>query len=408
MQGLAKCTRVATTSFILLAATIVFHPLASGATTPQCKVINRHTRVPYVGTGSNLQTAIDEASGAVLDVRGLCVGTFALKGVSLVGVQSAAYPDKARLDGDAAGTVLSLGAGQMAVVTDIDIVNGASATSGGGVSNSGNLLLRNCAISGNTAGGDGGAIYNAGQITIGGINGRVSPIEQNSATNGGGVYNAGNLVLHSDVSYNSASLDGGGIYNATGRVEIGGDSKRALVANNTSGRNGGGIYNNANLDSRQPIEQNSAAADGGGVYNDTAGTFVLQRWGDSARVQGNTAGGSGGGVANLGAVTLRRAASIAGNTADQGGGVHNVGTLSLEGYTTVVGNTAAQGGGVFNDGTVNRTEHSRIRENTATGNGDRSLALGGGIYNDVAGVLNGIKPGTNVLNNTPDNVFQAA
>ena len=79
---------------------------------------------------------------------------------------------------------------------------------------------------------------------------------------------------------------------------------------------------------------------------------------------GNNPGGSGGGILNLGQLTLTRVA-IAGNAAAYGGGITNVGVLTLNGIVT---NNAAtvNGGGIFNRPTARVTvEDSTLTDNTA-------------------------------------------
>jgi hypothetical protein len=94
-------------------------------------------------------------------------------------------------------------------------------------------------------------------------------------------------------------------------------------------------------------------------------------------------GGSGGGIANGGTLTVVQS-TISGNTANGGGGgiSNNGGTLTII-NSTISGNTASQGGGIQNVGTVTLV-NTTINANTATG----GAGQGGGIFNGGSATLN--------------------
>jgi hypothetical protein len=124
---------------------------------------------------------------------------------------------------------------------------------GGGVVNTGTLILENSSISGSSAQGDGGGIVNSGSLTL-----RNSTISGNySISNGtafgGGISNSGTLtLLNSTISGNSFStgfgsgaqaFNGGGIANLDGATLSVADSTIAgNDLNNNAGGCGGGIY----------------------------------------------------------------------------------------------------------------------------------------------------------------------
>ncbi len=84
-----------------------------------------------------------------------------------------------------------------------------------------------------------------------------------------------------------------------------------------------------------------------------------------------TTGICGGGVLNLGKMTVTDSI-IQGNTAQfLGGGIYNVGTLNVLG-STISGNTAGYGGGFYNYGTTT-VQASTISKNVA-------INMGGGVY----------------------------
>lgn len=104
-------------------------------------------------------------------------------------------------------------------------------------------------------------------------------------------------------------------------------------------------------------------------------------------------GANGGGIYNLGALTLTNVA-VSGNTAQIGGGIFNEGTLTIT-KSAISGNTAtgladSSGGGIFDSGTVNLTN--------ATISGNSALSSGGGIYNSGTANLTNVT----ITNNTAD------
>ncbi|MDQ3812091.1 MAG: hypothetical protein M3336_17560, partial [Chloroflexota bacterium] len=103
-------------------------------------------------------------------------------------------------------------------------------------------------------------------------------------------------------------------------------------------------------------------------------------------VSGNSAadvveiGGAGGGIVNMGVLTVLRS-TISGNDAGFiGGGVFNGGTLTML-NSTVSGNDAEEGGGVVNNGGTTTLNSTTITNNYAL------HVLGGGVWNTGGGTL---------------------
>ena len=148
------------------------------------------------------------------------------------------------------------------------------------------------------------------------------------------------------------------------------------IRNGGTGGSGGGIFNVGTLTlTNSTVSGNNADGDGGGIYNANGGTATLT----NITVSGNNAGvdGDGGGVFNDGGGTMTLTNStVSGNNAgDDAGGVRNAnaGTMMLT-NTTVSGNNAGDGGGgIRNSGTLTLT-NSTVSGNNAGGDG-------GGIYN---------------------------
>jgi nitrous oxidase accessory protein NosD len=211
---------------------------------------------------TSLQTAIDSADpGATLAVSGTCLGNFTIdKDLTLHGQGGAV------LDGRHGGTTLTVAPGATVLLAGLTITDG-TAGQGGGINNSGSLMLNDSTVS-NNAGDSGGGIYNTAALTLrdttvsdnsavysgGGIFSccgydlvtlKDSTIDDNTAGAGGGVFNLLDYaaLIDTTVSGNTATLEGGGIVNNAGGVTLVDTTVRDNTAGSgSSGSYGGGIY----------------------------------------------------------------------------------------------------------------------------------------------------------------------
>src|SRR6266568_1900484 len=116
---------------------------------------------------SALASALTSASdGDTLAITGACQGTFEI-GHSLTLVGSGG----ASLDGQGAGTVVTVDAGQTVDISKLTITGGSStaSTAVGGIENFGTVTLSNSSVSGNSAGSSFlaiGGIDNEGTLTL--------------------------------------------------------------------------------------------------------------------------------------------------------------------------------------------------------------------------------------------------
>jgi hypothetical protein len=185
---------------------------------------------------------------------------------------------------------------------------------------------------------------------------------------GGGIYVAAAEAVPG-VAW--AKAEGGGSLTLL-RVEVRGNSAVHNMVNPEGqpvGGSGGGVAAEGALTVTESlIEANSATANGGGIYVSTAWTMLR------STVRGNTAEG-GGGIFDTGShVSTIEASTISGNTAVGGGGINlrNNVTLVLR-NGTVDGNTATDvGAGINSNGIVN------LVNSTITGNNSGSDAPNGG------------------------------
>jgi hypothetical protein len=180
------------------------------------------------------------------------------------------------------------------------------------------------------------------------------------------------------------------------RVDAGGrlDLEDVFVLNGVGpGAGGGGILNNGTLVLRSDTLSGNTGPNGGALANGAAANALISR----TVIGANSTAGTGGGIINLGSLTLSES-RLSGNTSGvDGGGVATVsgGTTHLIQSTVDHNLATGTGGGVYNAGTtsLNRTLVERNQAVNAGG--------GGGIRN--------VAPGTVTLsvsivrNNTPDN-----
>ncbi len=295
-----------------------------------------------------------------------------------------------------------------AAISGLSVTNGRAAVQGakslgGGILNSGTLVLSDCVVNENSTApadesvlleaGGGGGIRNEGTLTMsrsivsgnstgeGGINdGR------HTGTEGGGIFNSGVLTM----------IDCAVVGNATA-----GDAMDFPIIQvfDVSAGGGGGIRNDGTLTMTGCTVSNnatgsgaltgrgftgSAGGSGGGVSN--SGTLSMNdcvvsgnstgNGGDTSPLAGN--GGHGGGISNLGQMTLT-SCSVSQNRTGRGG--HAV-IIGFNGK----GGAGGDGGGIFGAATVIR---STINDNAAGSGGAGALnggrgGSGGGIYGSVA------------------------
>lgn len=115
-------------------------------------------------------------------------------------------------------------------------VSGIAGENGGGILNTGGLVLQSVLVSENVAISDGGGIFNLG----GNVVMADSTFSANVAENGGGIYNAPDgtvTIWRSTFSGNHVEEDGGAIMNHGGIVTL----INSTVSGNWANRDGGGI-----------------------------------------------------------------------------------------------------------------------------------------------------------------------
>lgn len=225
-------------------------------------------------SSTTLQAAVDAATaGDTLTVQGTCAGTITVgKDLTLTGQPASGYPTPT-LDGNQAGTVLTIGQGATVIINTLTITGGiASGCCGGGISNRGTLTLNNDIVSGNTTtnGSGGGGIGNIGSLTL-----NSTTVSGNNAPNGGGggIWSNGVATLNGSTSITGNSgLQGGGIGAFGGTVTL--NDTTSVIGNSASGdptlAAGGGIWagnSTVTMTGGATITHNSSSTVGGGILN---------------------------------------------------------------------------------------------------------------------------------------------
>jgi hypothetical protein len=354
------------------------------------------------------------------------------------------------IDGQDLDRVLDiLGPAPASIKVEIEglaIRNGNTPDLGGGGINFGNanLVLRDCAILDNRAGGNGGGISNGSAIGTGTLTIVRTTVARNIAgDSGGGILVMGGSALtvrNSTIRSNEAATFGGGIrasmLELTSSVLVGNSSEfdggGALVGTatiigssirgNQSGDDGGGLWvvGMATV-TDSTFDGNIAVGGGGGLQADTAVVIGSTFTENSARTGGgistvsnatvtrctlngnlSTEFGRGGGLFSENSATLTNSV-ISGNTAvSGGGGVATFGAATLTGCAVRGNETGGNGGGInavsltLTNSTVSKNSAGRVgggivadsadlRNCTISGN--TSLLEGGGFYSITAGTI---------------------
>ena len=296
---------------------------------------------------------------------------------------------------------LQIDPGVNASISDLTLTGGTLSGNGGGLNNSGSLILTDCTISGDNANsGRGGGLYSTGTVSLtgctisgdnaelgGGLNNHKGTMtltdctvsgngtgNLSGGTAGGGFYNTGALNLTNCTVTGNTGYTGGGLNNVAGSTADLTDCR--LDAN--SAKYNGGMLNagTANLVDCT-VGNNVAWLDDGGL--DNTGTVDLT----NCLVSGNQAGIACGGLSNIGKANLTYCA-ISGNVCGTGGGglsngeseFGSPGELVLTDCTISGNSTAHSGGGVFDDGVVTTLTACTIGGNSAANSG-------GGLYNSA-------------------------
>jgi hypothetical protein len=255
---------------------------------------------------------------------------------------------------------------------------------GGGIANAGTLTLTGVVVSGNAA--SPGVLPTPFFCPV--IN--CQPRSGESAGdggNGGGIYNTGTLILDASTVSGNAAGDGGDATNGVSGTGTD-DSAGQEGGSGGDGGIGGGIDNASGATltvSDSTIAGNSSGAGG----NAGSGSAASEANGSGGNAGSAGLGGSGGGIADRGTLTIT-ASTILSNVAGTGGSGGHGGTGLGAGISGIpgVGGGAGFGGGVFAEspGTTLLTNVTISGNRAPTGGvggagaGTGSNGVGGGIW----------------------------
>lgn len=203
---------------------------------------------------------------------------------------------------------------------------------------------------GNVATNYGGAIYNKGQMSFVGFNGKETKsimFAANQATNGGAIYNTGALNLSGQLSFidNSALYNGkddtkgfgGAIYN-TGTLDIYGtdvkfgNNEAQKAGGNTAQKAGGAIYNNGgvvNISGSGILFNNNEVLETGKVD--------FSKWEDAKE-------GFGGAIANMEGSRLNISGNVTFSNNGKDSKISGGGAIYNRGYMTISGTRITEDG----------------------------------------------------------------
>jgi len=328
-----------------------------------------------IATAADGDTIVFDASLSGQTIT-LALGTLQI--ATSLTIDGSGLAQHVKISGDHASRVFITLNGDGIVLQELDIVNGnvADGFGGSGIYNQGTLTVVGCTIADNTTPENGGGIRNTGTLVV-----EHSSVSNNQAGYGGGIRNEGNLtVSDSTISDNTADF-GGGIDNYVGSMEM----HWTTVERNTAVHYGGGLTTGANAVIEDSTFRDNTAENGGGIgSHEAGGTLTLAR----CTFTGNTAhspGGHGGALNNDQATAEVNDSTFEGNAADvSGGGIYNAGagTLTVN-DSTFTGNTASStadgyGGAIGNSGTL-ALNRATFADNTALWNGGAIENWGGDL-----------------------------
>ena len=238
------------------------------------------------------------------------------------------------------------------VLRNITLTGGSWYGDGGAITNYGNLTLESSTISSSWAEGEasrGGAIFNdGGTLSLYDsylLSNRAGQYGGGIASNGGTVY-----MTRTTIQENYAPKGGGGLWNANAEVTI----EESRITENSAqsdgqGNFGGGLYNLGRMTVRRSTIDYNTATDGGGIYTQGGDNSL---WVEGSTISGNFVPGGAGGLQLGDGTTTIINTSVSGNSAGSfAGGVESGAQNGSQTFqnVTVYGNSAPTGANFYQD-----------------------------------------------------------
>ena len=319
---------------------------------------------PVYNTTSGPKKTITNATGTVAanGTVHIAQGTYNESGINIdhnmtiIGENQ----DNTIINGQQSGTsIFCIGPGITVIITNLTLTNSTAIGNGGAIYNEGNLTVINSTLTDNTATNYGGAIYNCGDLTV-----TNSTFAGNTASNGGAITNMnGKLTVTSTIINNNNAANDGGAINNYGNLTV----TNSIINNNSAAYYGGAIENYGTLTlTKSTLTGNSAASSGGAIFNAMMGTSTVT----NCTLTGNTAEYYGGAIYNGGGsnVTVTNS-TLTGNTATNGGAIYTYGDVRVTNCTLKNNTAEYYGGAICNDGGNVTVTNSTLSKNNATNGG---------------------------------------
>ena len=268
------------------------------------------------------------------------------------------------------------------------------------------IFGQNAGANGNVATNYGGAIYNKGQMSFVGFNGKETKsimFAANQATNGGAIYNTGALNLNGQLSFidNSALYNGkddtkgfgGAIYN-TGTLDIYGtdvkfgNNEAQKAGGNTAQKAGGAIYNNGGVVN---ISGSGILFDNNKVLETDKVDFV--NWKNDAKK------GFGGAIANMEGSRLNISGNVTFSNNGKDSKIAGGGAVYNRGYMTISGTRITKDGRDTTDSYKN-ADASIVFENNVASKGIGGAIEAKGSHSGTNTVALSVIRGVNFIGNS--------
>ncbi len=260
-----------------------------------------------------------------------------------------------------------------------------TAVKGGAIYSETNLTLGSGhAFTGNKASGDGGAIYNSGDLTVTGV-----LFASNTASgNGGAIYAGRNLTVTDAVFGNATDSGKANSANNGGAIYANGGGYTVTVANgkfydSAATSDGGAIYSKANLILSNSVFAGSHANNGGTLYLNGSLTASIT----NASISGSYANGNGGTAFVSSSATLNINNGVVfdnsgiATEAANGGLFYVAGKIAFNASHTFSGyNVTGNGGVLYLSGSGSRFEATDGVQLTFA---DNTAVKGGAIYSET-------------------------
>ncbi|WP_367873632.1 M6 family metalloprotease domain-containing protein [Luteolibacter sp. Populi] len=344
---------------------------------------------PALGSGTSLREAILHATNS--DVIGflptLGGGTISLTSGLTVGKSYVIdAPGGITITGNDSYRILDIQSGKMVALKGLKLTHGKATGDGGAIKNAGILTLSQCQLLTNTATDDGGAIYSTGTLTL-----NSTILSNNSCTDAGGAIDSENTLTLAGctLSSNTAGDNGGAIFNDDATLTL---TDCLLDGNHANGAAGGGAIDNDNGGAvtltRCTLTVNHANFDGGAIDSD--GSLTLHE----STLWGNSAATGGGAIQQVSSTLLMSNCTLAANTAKVGAAIDGDGTSTIDLVSCTISDNHASddGGGIEETSGTLRLTNTIIAGNTAVDIGPdlkaSSINLEGGV--NLLGTTSGL------------------